>query len=228
MTSEEAHKLNGLLVRHFMWEQATYSTPSDIGGLPLADLLEATRIVASEEPRNADDQGVRHLGMQCDPRYIAALYALTHYHALDITQMESGFDLETVALLPTKGLIVLDAASIVVLRAMIDRHEWHRLVERTMTELAAEQAADECHAKGAAGDNDSDPPLTEIPDANQQPIRVGDRIRIRSDSSDSYDVAELKTFPHGPMVGIYDEPPSRHVDFWNPWSLHRVNESPAL
>lgn len=141
MTTEEAHKLNGLLVRHFMWEQATYSTPSDIGGLPLADLLEATRIVASEEPRNADDQGVRHLGMQCDPRYIAALYALTHYDPVDLTRAESGFDLETVALLPAKGLVVLDAVSIVVLRAMMDGPEWERQVERTMSELQAAQAA---------------------------------------------------------------------------------------
>lgn len=141
MTTQEAHKLNALLVRHFMWEQAIYHTPSDIGGLPLGDLLEATRIVASEEPRNADDQGVRHLGMQCDPRYIAALHALTHSDPVDLTRTESGFDLETIALLPTKGLVVLDAVSIVVLRRMMDGPEWERQVERTMSELQAAQGA---------------------------------------------------------------------------------------
>lgn len=141
MTTEEAHKLNALIVRHFLWEQAIYSKPSDISGLSLADLLEATRIVTSEEPRNADDQGVRHLGTQCDPRYIAALYALTLYDPVDLTRTESGFDLETVALLPAKGLVVLDAVSIVVLRRMMDGPEWERLVERTMSELQAAQGA---------------------------------------------------------------------------------------
>ena len=31
----------------------------------------------------------------------------------------------------------------------------------------------------------------------------------------SYEVAEIKKFPHGLMVGIYDEPPSKHIDYLN-------------
>ena len=34
-----------------------------------------------------------------------------------------------------------------------------------------------------------------------------------------YEVAHTKAFPHGVMVGIYDEPPSKHVDYINPRSL---------
>lgn len=30
---------------------------------------------------------------------------------------------------------------------------------------------------------------------------------------------EVEEFPHGTMVGIYDEPPSMHVDYINPRSL---------
>ena len=34
-----------------------------------------------------------------------------------------------------------------------------------------------------------------------------------------YEVAHQKQFPHGRMVGIYDEPPGKHVDYINPRSL---------
>lgn len=34
-----------------------------------------------------------------------------------------------------------------------------------------------------------------------------------------YEVAHQKQFPHGIMVGIYDEPPSRHVDYISPKNL---------
>jgi hypothetical protein len=34
-----------------------------------------------------------------------------------------------------------------------------------------------------------------------------------------YEIAVFKHFPHGWMVGIYDEPPGRHIDFLNPEGL---------
>lgn len=34
-----------------------------------------------------------------------------------------------------------------------------------------------------------------------------------------YQVAELREFPHCIKVGIYDEPPSLHIEYWNPDSL---------
>lgn len=49
-------------------------------------------------------------------------------------------------------------------------------------------------------------------------FRPGDSVQF---GGDIYEVAELKKFPHGWMVGIYDEPPSRHIDYLNPKSLLR-------
>lgn len=49
-------------------------------------------------------------------------------------------------------------------------------------------------------------------------FRPGDRVFI-SNPEFTYEVAEIKKFPHGWMVGIYDEPPGKHVDYWNPSSL---------
>lgn len=48
---------------------------------------------------------------------------------------------------------------------------------------------------------------------------VGDWVRISPHGQWDYEVAEIKMYPHGPMIGIYDEPPSKHIDFWNPSSL---------
>lgn len=48
---------------------------------------------------------------------------------------------------------------------------------------------------------------------------VGDWVKLNPDSEYEYEVAEIRRFPHGFMVGIYDEPPSKHVDFWNASSL---------
>lgn len=47
--------------------------------------------------------------------------------------------------------------------------------------------------------------------------------RIRAGSSVlfgeyAYKVAGVKLFPHGYMVGIYDEPPSKHIDYLSPYS----------
>ncbi len=47
-------------------------------------------------------------------------------------------------------------------------------------------------------------------------IKEGDKITY---GTIMYDVAEIKQFPHGPMVGIYDEPPSKHIDYLNPESV---------
>lgn len=48
---------------------------------------------------------------------------------------------------------------------------------------------------------------------------VGDWVKLNPGSEYEYEVAEIRRFPHGFMVGIYDEPPSKHVDFWNASSL---------
>jgi len=47
----------------------------------------------------------------------------------------------------------------------------------------------------------------------------GDLVKTSAASEAVYEVACIKPFPHGLMVGIYDEPPSKHVDFWNPKNL---------
>lgn len=49
-------------------------------------------------------------------------------------------------------------------------------------------------------------------------FRPGVLVRIGKGGY-SYMVAEVKQFPHGKMIGIYDEPPSKHIDYWNPESL---------
>lgn len=41
-------------------------------------------------------------------------------------------------------------------------------------------------------------------------------------ASASYEVADIKPFPHGIMIGIYDEPPSKHVDYLRPEALEKV------
>lgn len=47
----------------------------------------------------------------------------------------------------------------------------------------------------------------------------GDLVKTSAASEAVYEVVCIKPFPHGLMVGIYDEPPSKHVDFWNPKNL---------
>ncbi len=37
-----------------------------------------------------------------------------------------------------------------------------------------------------------------------------------------YKVALVKPFPHGVMIGIYDEPPSTHVDYLQPKNVQSV------
>lgn len=37
-----------------------------------------------------------------------------------------------------------------------------------------------------------------------------------------YEIAELKNFPHGLMIGIYDEPGRVHVDYLSPESVNKV------
>jgi hypothetical protein len=56
---------------------------------------------------------------------------------------------------------------------------------------------------------------------------VGDWVKLSPESENDYEVAEIRQFPHGPMVGIYDEPPSKHVDFWNASSLTLSRRRPA-
>lgn len=58
-------------------------------------------------------------------------------------------------------------------------------------------------------------------------FRPGDLVTISEGSEYRYEVAAVERFPHGLMVGIYDEPPSKHVDYWNPGSLHHVPNEKA-
>lgn len=58
-------------------------------------------------------------------------------------------------------------------------------------------------------------------------FRPGDMVTISEGSEYRYEVAAVERFPHGLMVGIYDEPPSKHVDYWNPGSLHHVSNVPS-
>lgn len=50
-------------------------------------------------------------------------------------------------------------------------------------------------------------------------VKVGDLVKISEDHEASYEIAEIAGFPHGVMIGIYDEPPSDHIDYFNPSSL---------
>jgi hypothetical protein len=54
---------------------------------------------------------------------------------------------------------------------------------------------------------------------NISDVKIGSKVFVGDGRTNSYEVADLKRFPHGFMVGIYDEPPSKHVDYWNAESL---------
>lgn len=51
------------------------------------------------------------------------------------------------------------------------------------------------------------------------PFAVGDWVKYGKDSILEYEIARIEMFAHGLMVGIYDEPPSDHIDYLNPDSL---------
>ena len=42
-----------------------------------------------------------------------------------------------------------------------------------------------------------------------------------------YEFATLKQFPHGVMIGIYDEPPTKHVDYLQPQNVNIVYHCPV-
>ena len=48
---------------------------------------------------------------------------------------------------------------------------------------------------------------------------VGDLVTVSKNSKNSYEVAGFRRLLHVLMVGIYDEPPSKHVDYWKKSSL---------
>ena len=54
---------------------------------------------------------------------------------------------------------------------------------------------------------------------NIENIKAGDRIFY---AGAFYEVAEIKEFPHGKMVGIFDDPKSNHIDFIKPESIREV------
>jgi len=57
-----------------------------------------------------------------------------------------------------------------------------------------------------------------------QKLKKGNRIYY---AGSVYDFATLKMFPHGVMVGIYDEPPTKHVDYLQPQNVNIVYNCPA-
>lgn len=58
---------------------------------------------------------------------------------------------------------------------------------------------------------------------NATKFKPGDKVRFGTGEA-IYEVAVIKAFPHGFMVGIYDEPPGKHIDYLNPGSLTLVEE----
>lgn len=45
---------------------------------------------------------------------------------------------------------------------------------------------------------------------NIEDVKIGDTVFF---AGGLYEVANILQFPHGKMVGIYDEPPSEHIDY---------------
>lgn len=59
---------------------------------------------------------------------------------------------------------------------------------------------------------------------NIEKIKEGDEVFY---AGGFYTVAEVKQFPHGKMVGIFDEPPSNHVDYLNPENVNETQPCPS-
>ncbi len=53
----------------------------------------------------------------------------------------------------------------------------------------------------------------------KEDIKAGDEIFY---AGNFYEVAEIKLFPHGKMIGIFDEKPYSHIDYLNPSSVFLV------
>jgi len=55
-------------------------------------------------------------------------------------------------------------------------------------------------------------------------LRKGNRIYY---AGGIYDFATLKEFPHGIMIGIYDEPPTKHIDYLQPKNVDIIYHCPG-
>lgn len=55
-------------------------------------------------------------------------------------------------------------------------------------------------------------------------LKIGDWVKIGKGDTE-YEVSAVKKFPHGYMIGIYDEPPTKHEDYWQATSLTRVRKA---
>lgn len=55
---------------------------------------------------------------------------------------------------------------------------------------------------------------------NVETLKEGDEVFF---AGNFFEVAEIKDFPHGKMIGIFDEPPKKHIDYLNPNSVSKVN-----
>ncbi|GHE65005.1 hypothetical protein [Roseivirga thermotolerans] len=54
---------------------------------------------------------------------------------------------------------------------------------------------------------------------NIEKVNVGEEVFY---AGSFFEVAEIKDFPHGKMIGIYDEPGTGHIDYLNPGSVSEV------
>lgn len=55
-------------------------------------------------------------------------------------------------------------------------------------------------------------------------IKVGEHVGF---ANSIYEIAEFKEFPHGVMIGIYDEGNKEHIDYLNPSSLKYIDYFPC-
>lgn len=53
-------------------------------------------------------------------------------------------------------------------------------------------------------------------------FHIGDKVYF---AGAEYEIACFKLFPHGWCIGIYDEPPGRHIDFLNPRGLSLIQRN---
>jgi hypothetical protein len=74
-------------------------------------------------------------------------------------------------------------------------------------------------------DANSADPQPPTPTPEWRALEPGDWVKLSPDSEASYEVA----ITHGPagMVGIYDEPPGKHIDYLNPKRLIRTTQPEA-
>lgn len=67
-----------------------------------------------------------------------------------------------------------------------------------------------------------DPASAECNECLGTGFKSGDMVRFKSGDR-TYKVACVPMLPHGPMVGIFDNPPGTHIDYFKPQTLALVS-----